>query len=400
MTSLPFRLAKHKNPVVPFPAMPRNIRALIRQDWNALDPCGEAMMKAIDRFAPPVKEFAHARSTFHKHLQGTFGILGAWNQPECVRRCGLIHTGYSGDLFQFFLLDATLEEQRSELRSIVGAPAEDLVYQFGTINRGILADMSKVIENASPAKPLSGPTTVDHRILGKYDVSERDAAHILITTVADYLDQMVESNGWRDHHQAASPNILYPGVGKPAIAMYWFSQICHSIRDHLDVVPPIFDYCTKLIDKDDEIEARDAYWKVIMEEPNLSEEAQIDLLQYTVELNPYVSEPSVLLSQIHYRRENYHEAAMEARKALTKFYALASAWDKRLPYEQWVAYTRTMLLKSNRKLQGEDSHFPLYKKGNPMHANTQGVELVSLHELLDHMEDMEEDGGQVSTGVL
>jgi hypothetical protein len=251
-------LTKQKNPVVPFPAMPRKIRALIRQDWNALDPYGEAMMKAIDSLAPPVREFAHGRGTFHSHLQGTFGILAAWNQPEVVRRCGLLHTGYSGDLFQFFLFDATLQEQRESLRRIVGEPAEDLICQFGTINRGLLCDMSNVIDHGSPAKPLSGPTTVDHRILGRYDVSKRDAAHILITTVADYLDQMVDTNGWRDHHQVNSPNVLYPGQGKPAIAMYWLSQICNAIKDHLDVVPPVFDYCTKLIDKDDEIEARDA----------------------------------------------------------------------------------------------------------------------------------------------
>jgi hypothetical protein len=384
-------LAKHKNPVVPFPVMPRKIRALIRQDWNALDPHGEAMMKTINRLAPPIKEFAHGRGTFHSHLQGTFGILSAWNQPECVRRCGLLHTAYSGDLFQFFLWDATQKEQREQVRSIVGAPAEDLVYKFGTINRGVLADMSNVIDHGSPAKPLSGPTTVDHRILGQYDVSERDAAHILITTVADYLDQMVDTNGWRDHHQVNSPNVLYPGQGKPAIAMYWFSEICDAIKDQLDVVPSVFEYCTKLIKKDDEIEARDAYWKVVLEEANLSEDEQIELLQHSIDCNPFVSEPSVLLSQIHYRRGDFHEAAMEARTALSKFYSLASAWDKRLPYEQWVAFTRVMLLRSNRKLLGEDSHFPVYGEGTPIYTNKKGLQLVSLNELLGQMQDMEDD---------
>jgi hypothetical protein len=192
--------------------------------------------------------------------------------------------------------------------------------------------LSNVIDHGSRAKPLSGPTTVDHRILGRY-----------------YLDQIVDTNGWCDHHQVNSPNVLYAGQGKPKISMHWMSRFfCNAIKDHLDVVPPVFDCCTKLIDKDDEIEARDVYWKVIMEEPNLSEEAQIDLLQYTVELNPYVSEPSVLLSQIHYRREDYYEAAVEVRSALAKSYSLASAWDKRLLFEQWIAFTRVMLIKSKR----------------------------------------------------
>jgi hypothetical protein len=384
-------ITKQKNHGVSFPAMTGKIRALIRQDWNDLDPRGEAMMTAIDQFAPPAREFAHGRGTFHSHMQGTFGILSAWNQPECVRRCGLLHTAYSGDLFQFFLWDATQKEQREQVGSIVGAAAEDLIYKFGTIDRGLLCDMSNVIENGSPAQPLSGPTTVDHRILGQCDISERDAAHILITTVAEYLDQMVDTNGWRDHHQVESPNILYPGSGKPAIGMHWMSQICNAIKNNLDVVPPVFDYCTQVIDKENEIEARDAYWKVVMEEKKLSEDEQIELLQHSVDCNPFISEPSVLLSQIHYRREDFHEAAVESRSALAKSYSLASAWDKRLPYEQWVAFTRVMLLKSNRKLQGENSHFPLYDEGNPLYTNNRGLQLVSLHELHGQMQVMEED---------
>jgi hypothetical protein len=82
---------------------------------------------------------------------------------------------------------------------------------------------------------------------------------------------------------------------------------------------------------------------------------------------------------------------MEARTALTKFYSLASAWDKRLPYEQWVAFTRLVLLRSNRKLQGEDSHFPLYGEGNLIYTNKKGLQLVSLNKLLGQMEEDEHD---------
>jgi hypothetical protein len=70
---------------------------------------------------------------------------------------------------------------------------------------------------------------------------------------------------------------------------------------------------------------------------------------------------------------------------------LASAWDKRLPYEQWVAFTRVMLLKSNRKLQGEDSHFPLHDEANPLYTNNRGLHLISLNEVLGQMQGMEED---------
>lgn len=36
---------------------------------------------------------------------------------------------------------------------------------------------------------------------GKWEVSAKDAAQLLIVTVADYLEQMVEISGWWDHHQ-------------------------------------------------------------------------------------------------------------------------------------------------------------------------------------------------------
>ena len=33
---------------------------------------------------------------------------------------------------------------------------------------------------------------------------------------------------------------LYPGDGKPAIAMHWLSSICNAIAPHLEVIPPVF----------------------------------------------------------------------------------------------------------------------------------------------------------------
>jgi hypothetical protein len=133
---------------VPFPHMPPKIHALIHKDWNVLDPKGEEMMVSLKNIDAAV-EFAHARSTFYEHLQGTFGILAAWNQPEVVRRTGLVHTAYSGDLFQFYLFDANLEEERDDLCSILGTPAEALTYLFGTVNRGGLCDFGSVFSSSS-----------------------------------------------------------------------------------------------------------------------------------------------------------------------------------------------------------------------------------------------------------
>jgi len=100
---------------VPFPKMPEKIRAILHEDWNVLDPKGEEMISTLSKIDGAV-EFAHASTTFYEHLKETFGILVAWDQPEEVRRTGLVHTAYSGDLFQFFLFDANKEEERAELK--------------------------------------------------------------------------------------------------------------------------------------------------------------------------------------------------------------------------------------------------------------------------------------------
>ena len=90
---------------------------------------------------------------------------------------------------------------------------------------------------------------------------------------------MVEQNGWRDHHQVeVAVDRLYPGDGRPTTAFYWFSQVCRAVRDALDVVPPIFDSCTKTITYQDEVWARDLYWNATLNEYHLTETQQMDLL--------------------------------------------------------------------------------------------------------------------------
>ena len=68
------------------------------------------------------------------------------------------------------------------------------------------------------------------RLHGHVNVSTAVAAKILVVTLADYLEQMVEVNGWRDHHQVFLPLSLYPGDGKPALALYWISRMCRAVR--------------------------------------------------------------------------------------------------------------------------------------------------------------------------
>merc|ERR1712226_1651835 len=110
------------------------------------------------------------------------------------------------------------------------------------------------------------------------------------------MEQMVEINGWRDHHQVDTPKALYPGEMKPAVCMYWISSICEAIRDYLEVVPAMFNNCNDILSQEEETKARDLYWQVVLAEKTLSESAKLELLNDTISSNPFIAEPHVLLA--------------------------------------------------------------------------------------------------------
>lgn len=371
--------------IVKIPKMPEAIRAVLQRDWKALG--GDGMLDSLR--SDGVLEFAHGRSDFYSHLQGTYSILKIWNQPETVCRTGMTHTAYSGDLFQFFLWDSVAN--RDELRSIIGEDAEALTNIFGTINRGQLGGFGATIHNHTVMAPLSeAHYNVSHRETGTTLVSKRDAARIIMVTIADYLDQMVDTNGWRDHHQVEVADRLYPGDGRPAVALHWFSTACMAIREHLDVVPSVFNHCTERLTIENEIRARDAYWHLTLYENDLSDEEQEQLLKEVIDLNPFIGEPHVLLSQLYFRNGQFRLVAHHARHALEKFYALASAWDKRRDYVHWVGFARMLMLRSNRLIQGK-THLPYHDPTDPTYQSAHGLYLTSLHDVVAEMKSYEED---------
>jgi len=365
------------------------VLSLLNERWGELDPDAPAMLDAL-RAQPGFIQFPHAREVFKDHLLGTFSVLAAWGQPREVARAGFFHTGYSGDLFQFFVWDAANPGDRKELADIVGKEAERLIWLFGTVRRGSILNLTGLIsgELEGPADPLRGGLSetvrVPHRLSNftEISISNADAAKIMTVTLADYLDQMVEVNGWRDHHQVETPGRLYPGNSGPAVALYWISALCNGIRGHLDKIPPMFDSCRATISKGGETKARDAYWSVVSGESGLSDEEQISRLKEAIEYNPWVAEPHVLLSQLYFRSEQYELAAKHSQDALRKFYAFATAWDKRLKFNSWVAFARLMLLRSRRKALGHASSMPIR---DDLPATSAGLPLVSIPDLVELM---------------
>lgn len=174
------------------------------------------------------------------------------------------------------------------------------------------------------------------------------------------------------------PLSLYPGDGKPAIALYWMSSICAAIKEQLDVVPSAFHSCTSVLSYEQEIRARDCYWQVVLHEEELSYEKQRELLQESIARNPFIAEPEVMLGQLLFRRGDLTGAGEHSARALRKMYALGSAWDKRLSYATWVAYARVLLVRS----QHVDGALPVHDTSP---VGTSGRQMVDLNELVELM---------------
>ena len=358
--------------------IPPKINHILNSDWESLEPNGEIQMKKCLsklRENKEFQQFPHARDVFSEHLLGTFGILSAWGYSNNITRAGLFHTGYSGDVFIFHYFNSWNQEDRQSLREVIGENAEELVYLFGTVDR---TSINQTLFSRPNAILYPESVTIRTRH-GPLLISPEQQAAIMIITVADYLDQMVSVNSWRDLHQQEPPQHLYPGTGKPEIAFYWMSRVCKGISSYLSHVPPIFNNCTKEISFNDEVQARDLYWSVVSQD-NLEYSVQYQLLKECIRLNPWIPEPHVLLSQLYYQQGKFEESEKESRISLEIFFNMATCWDKRIPFRQWIAVSRIINLRSRRKLQGKSS-LPFNKREQNFYCGP----LVSLKELFTEM---------------
>ena len=183
------------------------------------------------------------------------------------------------------------------------------------------------LKEPSPLRGGDEDTVVVHNRASGRDVhlTSREVAKLMIVTIADYIEQMVEVNGWRDHHQVERPLSLFPGDGKPTVALYWMSAICRAVRENLEVVPPVFEGCTSAVAYKEEVAARDLYWRVVTREVELDEDEQLALLTEAAALNPFIGEPLVLAAQLHFRAGRNEQALQAAAAALERMYSLATA---------------------------------------------------------------------------
>ena len=112
------------------------------------------------------------------------------------------------------------------------------------------------------------------------------------------------------------------------------------------------------------------------------EPRQVELLNAAIALNPFIAEPHVQLSQLFYRAGRFAESMEEAKLGLEILYTWASCWDKRIPFRQWVAFTRMLFLRASRRAAGLES-MPFENKEEP---NFHHGPLVSLKTLVGELQ--------------
>ncbi|XP_043694856.1 uncharacterized protein LOC122645610 [Telopea speciosissima] len=115
------------------------------------------------------------------------------------------------------------------------------------------------------------------------------------------------------------------------------------------VIPPVFENCTKVLDAGEQIEARDLYWEAISEGPKKGLDKVEELLKSCSKKNPFVGEPHVVLAQVYLMKGMFEEAEREVEKGLMLLLEWGSPWDKSIPWEGWIAWSRVLLTKAKEK---------------------------------------------------
>ena len=221
-------------------------------------------------------------------------------------------------------------------------------------------------------------------------VSRNVIAVFLLMSMADFSDQyfgyqdaLFDNYDGRLMFSGNNYAILWPGDGKPGLWMNSISKmgaiyslimreevilkeaqergcgfVVETDRDEEDielVVPPVFENCIRVLDAGEQVIARDLYWEAVCDMSKRGSERAEELLLSSIEKNPFVGEPHVVLGQVYLNKGRFVEAEREAERGLTLMLEWGSPWDKRMTWEGWVSWARVLLMKAKEKSWPETS---------------------------------------------
>eukprot|EP00882_Tetradesmus_deserticola_P019075 GHRQ01020521.1.p1 GENE.GHRQ01020521.1~~GHRQ01020521.1.p1 ORF type:complete len:237 (+),score=70.50 GHRQ01020521.1:1403-2113(+) len=150
---------------------------------------------------------------------------------------------------------------------------------------------------------------------------------------------------------ACRPGPMLPGLWVSAVSR--MGRLVVSCKQQLEAagdpragqltIPPVFNGCSCILTEQDQQAARDLYWRVVsdlqLQGPQHAQQA-VEGLQHVITLNPWVPEPHLMLAQLHIHAKEWGAAREAAATALKLFVQWGTAWDKRMPWDAWVAWSR------------------------------------------------------------
>ncbi|XP_076926926.1 uncharacterized protein LOC143590285 [Bidens hawaiensis] len=378
-------------------------RPFLREDVESIDKNLPNLLSIIR--SAGASEFFHRLGTFSDHLFHVYRILKLWKAPDPICLFGLLHSVYSNSYHDMAIFDPLTDHET--VRNLVGTVAKELIHLFCIVPRQTLIhndlmhhytdserrdhlqasgcylnagkdeSWRKKLREVAPSTGIQ----VNHIRTGEpMVIPRRVLAVFLLMSIVDYADQYYgyqdEMHGNTNGRLEFSENnfdVLWPGNGKPGLWMNMTSIMaaiytllvrdeeilkqkqqsnCHENGfEELElVIPPVFDRCTKILDPSDQIIARDLYWEAVYDQK--SREKGEELLVKSIDMNPLVGEPHVLLSQFYMSRGRFEEAEQEAEKGLRLLLEWGCTWDKRVSWEGWVAWSRVLLSKATDVLLG------------------------------------------------
>lgn len=255
------------------------------------------------------------------------------------------------------------------MTNLIGLEAEELVHLFCIIDRQQVVVNTLLKQGFIPSHGLSVPHL---REPNKQVFLSAEILRLLVVfTMADIADQYF---GWQDqlfggggesgsmiipeqdfeeHHM---PDAIWPGISKPGLWMSYVSDLAkvvkrfHDEQDSsrsktLPPIPPVFSNGTETLLLRDEKTARDIYWTIVSASAERDKDSNdtIAQLHECHKKNPWAFEPLVLLAQKLLHRNDFDGAKAAAERALQLQKDWGTAWDKRLSFGAWVAWTRVLL---------------------------------------------------------
>mmetsp|Transcript_5010 Transcript_5010/g.8221 ORF Transcript_5010/g.8221 Transcript_5010/m.8221 type:complete len:414 (-) Transcript_5010:100-1341(-) len=328
----------------------------------------------------------HKHSTFLEHLLGVHHILRLWGQGEIVARVGLFHSAYSNSYVNLALFDPSEEEERQIMKKMVGDKAEDLVHLFCIIDRQSVVVNTLLKQGSIPAEGISVPhlRKPDEQVF----LSAETLRMLVVFTMADMADQYF---GWQDRLFGGEEMVnsmllpgdrverhdstaIWPGLSQPGLWMSYISELGAVAKtfvaatdesgdsDLVAGLPPVLDNCTKTLSRENEVKARDLYWSVMTGQVRESDEV-IDTLKEAIKHNPWAFEPHVILAQKYLHRNDFVAGKEAAARGLELQLQWGTAWDKRLSFSAWVAWTRVMHQRADDKLDWPENSWDVNNFG-------------------------------------